>query len=98
MRYHLRKRRRRWYVWYRGPWMSKGVEEALETADKRVAEKRARLRVEEVEHEHEGIIAPKLQRVAGQDSVTSQVQAYLDALKGDNRDRKYIENTKARLG
>ena len=79
MRYHLRQRRGRYYVWYRGPWMANGVEEALRTTDRRVGEKRAQSRIQEIEHEHEGIVAPKAHRVAGQQSVTAQVDAYVAA-------------------
>jgi len=78
--------------------MTAGVEEALRTSDKRVAEKRARARVEEIEHEHEGIVAPKLQRVARHDAVKNQIADYIAALKGDNWDRKYVAKSRARLG
>ena len=97
MNYHINKRRGRYYLWYRGPWMSSGLEETLKTRDRRVAEKRMRERITEIEREHEGIIAPKLQRVAGQATLESQVNDYIEALKGDNRDRKYIANSSSRL-
>src|ERR1017187_1140998 len=70
---------------------------SLGTSDKRVAEKRRSEKLEEIEHERAGIIAPKSSRDAAKRKLSEHLQEFLGDLRRRGKSEKYLANIEYRV-
>ena len=77
--------------------LEKFKEVPLHTTDRRIAQKRLREIVQELQDERAGFIRPKKQREAVQRAVSEHIEAFIAERYAVGRDEKYVRELKKKL-